>query len=111
MRRCALLAALVVFMVVLSGCSFYRSPVIPPVGGLFSMNQAPLGTEPQGRPVSTKQGEASVSTVLGLVSWGDCGLQAAARDGNLTTIEYCDYKYLNVLLGLYQRMTVVAYGQ
>jgi hypothetical protein len=78
---------------------------------MFSNIKAPLTSEFDGQSVSRRSGEASTASVLGLVAWGDCSLQTAAEDGNLSTIEYCDYSYFNVILGVYQKFTVIAYGR
>ncbi len=110
MRRLAGVAALCTVLALSAGCATYRAPVVPPVGLLYSAFKAPLTTEFSGQAAELKSGEASTSSVLGLVATGDCSLEAAAHEGGLNTIEYCDYSYLNVL-GVYQRFTVVAYGR
>lgn len=110
MRRRTALAALCAMAIVASGCVF-QAPVMPPLGGIYTEYTAPLTAEVQGQGVVTKSGQASTGAVLGLFAWGDCGLDAAARNGGLTTIEYCDYSYLNVVLGIYQTFTVTAYGR
>jgi len=49
--------------------------------------------------------------VAWLVAWGDAGLQKAAENGGLTTLEYADRAFVNVLFGLYMSNTTVVYGQ
>lgn len=110
MRRFAAVLALCGALWVTTGCAF-RAPVIPPTGLLFSNYNAPLTTEFDGTPASgLKKGEASSMSVLSLFAFGDCSLNAAAEEGGLSTIEYCDYSYLNVL-GLFQKFTLVAHGK
>jgi hypothetical protein len=41
---------------------------------------------------------------------GDVSLEAAARDGDLRTVHYADYEYLNVLF-IFTRMKITAYGE
>jgi len=94
----------------LAGCAGYRAEVIPPVGMIYSNYRAPLTAEYSGQSVERKAGEASSVSILGLVAYGDCSLDTAARAGGLTTINYCDYEYLNVL-GIYQKFTVMAHGK
>jgi hypothetical protein len=48
--------------------------------------------------------------VLWLVSWGDAGAAAAARNGGLTTINHMDVQIRNVLFGLYTKETTIVYG-
>ena len=109
MRRFATVLALCGVLWAAAGC--FRAPVIPPTGLLFSQYNAPLTSEFDGTPATAlKTGEASSTSVLGLVAFGDCSLDAAAGAGELSTIEYCDYSYLNVL-GVYQQFTVVAHGK
>jgi len=110
MRRLAKVTALCVGVLLVGGCAF-QAPVVPPAGGLYTSYSAPLTTELHGQGTATRTGEASTQAVLGLVAWGDCSLDAAAEEGGLSTIEYCDYSYLNVVLGVYQKFTVTAHGR
>jgi hypothetical protein len=48
--------------------------------------------------------------VLWLVSWGDAGVAAAAKNGGLTTMNHMDSENFQVLYGLYTQKTVVVYG-
>ena len=57
-----------------------------------------------------KEGRASRHTVLWLVSWGDQGAAAAARNGGLTTMNHTDSETFQILYGLYTRQTLVVYG-
>ena len=105
-----LMAAMLCFIcTALSGCTYF-APVMPPTGFLFSCVSAPIDTDADSTPVSTKVGESSAVTVLWLFSFGNAGLDSAAREGNLKTIEYIDYTYLNVL-GFFQQFTTRVYGQ
>ena len=53
---------------------------------------------------------ASSFSVLGLYAAGDCSIAAAARNGGLKKIYYTDYEYFNVI-GIWQKATVIAYGE
>ena len=109
MRRFATVLAMCGVLWAAAGC--FRAPVIPPTGLVFSQFNAPLTTEfDQTAANGLSTGEAASTSVLGLVAYGDCSLDAAAKAGGLSTIEYCDYSYLNVL-GVYQKFTVVAHGK
>lgn len=93
-----------------TGCSTYRAPVMPPVGLAFSSISAPLDTDAEGNPAAMKSGESSSSAILVLIAFGDSSIDAAVQDGNLETIHYLDYSYLNVL-GVFQKFTTRAYGE
>jgi hypothetical protein len=49
-------------------------------------------------------------SILGIVSTGDCSIDAAAKDGGLNKVNHLDYDYMNIL-GIYQKVTVIAYGE
>ena len=72
--------------------------------------QTPLDTDLDRTKLGSKVGEASFQSVLGAVAWGDAGIQAAAEQGGITTINHADQKIYSVLLGVYYRQTTVVYG-
>ena len=84
------------------------APFQPPMGAV-SVVQAPLSTEGNFN-AGSKRGEASVISVLGLVSVGDCSIDAAVKSGGLQKVNHLDYGYLNII-GVYQKTTVIAYGE
>ncbi len=98
----------VMSIVMLMGCLV--APVVPPRGGLYSNTNAPLDIDVDNTKVTGKRGEASSYCILGLVSYGDASIKAAADNGGITTVEHADYKFLNVLF-FYQKFTTVVYGQ
>lgn len=98
-------------MVVLycSGCAIV-APVVPPQGGLYSQTKAPISTDFVNTSVGSKQGQASASSILGLIATGDCSIQAAAQAGGIKTITHADYEFFNIL-GIYTKTTVIVYGE
>jgi hypothetical protein len=84
------------------------APFQPPMG-IVSVVKAPLSTEGNFN-AGSKSGEASVVSILGIVSTGDCSIDAAVKDGGLSKVNHLDYDYLNIL-GIYQKVTVIAYGE
>jgi hypothetical protein len=99
------LASLVAATLVLGGC--IGAPVVPPVGMVYSDFDAPLGAGP--RDSGSKTGMSSVTAILGIISTGDGSVDAAARDGGISTVKGVDYHFTNVL-GVYQRYTTVVHG-
>lgn len=98
-------------MLGLSGLAFagcVSAPFMPPTG-LVCKVQAPLSTEGSWE-VGLKKGEASSYSVLGLWAAGDCSIWEAAKDGALRKVTHVDYRYRNVL-GIWQEVTTIAYGE
>jgi hypothetical protein len=79
-------------------------------GCIYTDVRVPLSGEFRTTRVAQKSGEATVRSVAWLAAWGDGGLQKAAANGNLTSIEYADHAFLNILFGLYMSSTTVVYG-
>ena len=93
--KCAL--AVLVASLLLAGC-------------LYSNVVAPLDTDMNKTTLGKKEGRASVYSVLWLVSWGDAGVAAAAKNGGLTVVHHMDVEIRNILFGLYTKETTIVYG-
>jgi hypothetical protein len=107
-----LLPALLVVLVA-TGCSMWKAPVVPPRGLLFTKYRAPLTPEVSGVPVTEKVGEHTsryFAYSLFSVAWDEMDIEAAAREGGLSKVHYADYEALSIL-GLYAQVTVRAYGE
>ena len=96
-------------ILLLTGCTGYGAPVVPPSGFLYSSVKAPIDIDSEETQLGTKQGRSTSSTVLGLVAWGDASTRAAAEAGGVTTIRHVDYEYTNIL-SVYATFTTVVYG-
>lgn len=79
-------------------------------GCVYTDIRVPLSTDFRNTHVAGKSGRAATHSVAWLVAWGDAGLQRAAEEGGLQTLEYADRAFLNVLFGLYMSNTTVVYG-
>ena len=79
-------------------------------GCIYSNIKTPLDRDLDRTEMGTKVGEASMYSVLWLVSWGDSSTAAAATDGGITTVNHLDMQVFSVLFGLYSRTTTIAYG-
>jgi hypothetical protein len=95
-------------VVFLSGCMI--APVVPPTGAVFNKTKAPLDVDFEKSECGPKTGTANTNCILGLIAWGDASAEAAARDGDISTIEHVDYEYMNVLY-IYQRYTTIVHGK
>ena len=105
--RYVLLLVLAVVCVGVVGC--YSTPIMPPTGWVYSEFKAPLDPNLE-KTTLGKPGVALTTSILGMVALGDCSIEAAAKNGNLKTINYADYEYYNIL-GIYQKFTVKVYGE
>lgn len=96
----------------LTGCALSpKAPFQPAQAYFFNSTVAPLSTEfSETQVMGLRNGEASTVNVLGLFAFGDCGLRAAAANGNLKTISFADYTSFS-MLGLFQKTTVTVYGK
>jgi hypothetical protein len=79
-------------------------------GCLFIKVKAPYDTDLDKTVLGDKVGKSSSYSVLWLVAWGDAGTQAAAKNGDITTINHMDYQLFSILFGLYTKSTTIVYG-
>lgn len=103
-----ILGLVLLSVLILNGCS-YMAPVMPPQGALYASFKAPLDTNVENTDMGTKTGEAQSVSILGLISYGDCSVNSAAKNGGLTKINHADYEFFNVLY-IYQSFKTIAYG-
>ncbi len=97
MRMIRGIAVVVVSMFLLSGC-------------LYTHVLAPLDMDLDKTSMGQKVGRASSFSVLGLVAWGDASTAAAAKNGNVATVNHMDSEFLNVFFGAYTKTTTIVYG-
>ena len=111
MRLISILVSCVVIAILCAGCAGWVSaPFSPPPGLMFSQVKAPLDVDYDKTTLGPKEGKAEATCILGLFSFGDCSIQAAAKDGGITTINHADYQVENVL-GIFSKTTVIVYGE
>lgn len=79
-------------------------------GCVYSNIKTPLDTDLDKTEMGTKVGEASIYSVLWLISWGDSSTAAAAKEGGMSTVNHMDRQIYSVLFGLYSRTTTIVYG-
>ena len=78
--------------------------------GCFVNTKLPLDRNLDRTVLGSKVGRASAEGYLWAFALGDAGIQAAARNGGIQTIQHADQEYFIVLGGLYARLTTVVYG-
>ncbi|MCP4039878.1 MAG: hypothetical protein GY733_23235 [bacterium] len=80
-------------------------------GGCLYFNvKAPLDTNLEQTQLGAKVGTSEAHSVLGLFAWGDASTQAAAEEGEITTIQHADQEQFAVLGFVYARYRTVVYG-
>lgn len=92
------------FLVLSAGCATARGPLM---GALYTSTQSGLTATPQAGP---KWGEACANSILGLVATGDASIEAARRNGGITSIASVDEKSSS-LLGIYATYCTVVRGK
>jgi hypothetical protein len=98
-------------MGLLTGCAHVAGS---PVNGFWFMDvsapswhlHAPLDAGVQ----ATKTGEATATTILGLIATGDASVDAAMKNGGITKVHHIDIKAHNIL-GIIGKFTLVVYGE
>lgn len=98
-----------VAMMMSASCSYYRAPVMPPMGLLYADIKAPMDIDVDRTELGTKVGRATSKSILGLFATDDASIAAAARNGGITEILHVDYEFKNVLM-IFQEFTTVVYG-
>ena len=86
----------------LTGCA-----TSAPHGGLFTDLQLPVGATSNAK--ATKVGHAKCQSILSLVAQGDCSIEAAKADGNITTVTHMDWKANNIL-GIIGNYELIVHG-
>jgi len=93
-------------ILIISGCS------ASPVTGIFYTDV----TYPSGDKVATeavrsdKVGVASCQSVLFLVAWGECSIDAAMKEGDISKVHHVDQTSMNAYF-FFSRHTVKVYGE
>jgi len=60
--------------------------------------------------IGSKRGEASSIGILGLLTFGDCSVKAAVKDGNLKRVDHIGYQFTHVVCMVTIYKTIV-YGE
>lgn len=88
----------------LSSCAIARAPVN---GAIYQKTQSAVSATDNA--LGSKKGEATATSILGLVAYGDASIQKAAKEAGITKISHVDQKSKSVL-GLFSKYTIIVYG-
>jgi hypothetical protein len=97
------LTAIAVSAVILGGCAS-----VLPHGILYTEVTLPISSA-DGQVLYTKSGRSEAKSFLGLVGYGNAGIQEAVRNGGIKTIKYVDYNVYNIL-GIVGTYRTTVYG-
>ncbi len=100
-----ILTLVLVSSVLFSGCAAVG--MAPVTGFIYTDVKAPVTATNNSK--GNKKGEAVCTSILGIVAIGDCSIDAAAKNGNITKINTVDYNTKNIL-GIYATVTVIVTG-
>ena len=90
---------------------FAATSMITSSGCIYSNFRMPVSRDFRNTNKVCKNGKSTSRSVAWIAAWGNGGLQAAAEEGDLKTLEYVDVQYKNILFGLYLSRTTIVYGQ
>ena len=94
------------FLILLNGC--YAGIGAPVPGLLYSKTTtSKLGI---GDASDSKEGVSECESIMGLISTGDCSIEAAKKEGHISKIQYVDYRIKNIL-GVYATYQTVVRGE
>ncbi len=101
-KRFFSMTCIIASIVFLAGCASTS-----PMGALYTEAKLPLTATSS--TSSSKEGTSICTSILGLVATGDCSIEAAAKAGNINSIQSVDSKVFSVL-GIYSTYTTVVKG-
>ncbi len=85
-----------------------------PVGIFYNGTRAPslLNRVEAGgaNKASTKSGRACASGILGVAAFGDASIDAAKKQGGISTVNSVEYDGTNYVLGIYVQACTIVHG-
>ena len=92
-------------------CLVCASGCIPPKAPVYGFAYMDVKAPEEATPnlLGKKMGKGSCESFLGIYARGDCSIETAAREANITRIIHVDSTSQTVLL-VYSKYTVLVYG-
>lgn len=110
----ARISAVLMFILLVTGCAGIDVPFQPPTGMLFTNIKAPLKTNLKNTSFNINHGESrTIAFQYGIWSFsaGDSSAKAAMMNAFINQADYADYEYMNILFGLYECVNITVYGE
>ncbi|MFE8600952.1 TRL-like family protein [Archangium violaceum] len=109
LRKLSKAAVLCVATTGLSGCAGIAFPGAIGFSSLYANSVGNTFVNEQTR-LGSKSGEGCATSILGLITTGDAGVNEAARKANINRVTHIDYRFENIL-GIYAKYCAVVYGE
>lgn len=103
MIKMLMTAGVIATSALFGGCAY--APYQP--GVIYSDMSGPVAVT--GNPNCVKKGTASTTNVLALVGIGDASVEAAKKEGGISTVSSVDYTYTSVL-GIFGKTVTTVCG-
>lgn len=105
MLKYVALIALSAMIFVGCGSAYFKAPL---AGGIVTnvTYDGSVSAEQGGE----KQGKSKCHSILGIVGYGDCSIEAAKKNGGISMVSSVDYDFFTVL-GIYAGYTVIVTGR
>ena len=94
-----------VAVVFISNCAMVSAPV---TGFISTSVKAPVTAT--SNPQGSKEGKSVCKSIFGLFAYGDCSVEAAVIDGQISEISTIDAKSFSIL-GIYSSYTTIVTGE
>ncbi|MEO0079877.1 MAG: TRL-like family protein [candidate division WOR-3 bacterium] len=112
MKRLFLVSAVAFLcLATMTGCAGFIA--MGGAGSIYADYRTPMAATAYYGPTTgstTKVGEASLTSVLGIVCIGDASLDAAMKKAGITKVHHIDQRVTNIL-GIIATYNVVVYGE
>jgi len=102
-----------VFFLIFStqGCYVFYPPSYAPPPGILYENSILNHQINTPTDLGNKTGSSCVKSYLGLVSFGNASVQAAAASKGIRTIKAVDYQRFSIMAGAYTRLCTIVHGE
>ncbi|MBU42144.1 MAG: TRL-like family protein [Spirochaetaceae bacterium] len=105
LRYGSLLSVLTGVLLLAGACGTYQ----PPYGYIYHNTRMNKDVS-EATNIGSRSGASCVQSYLGMISFGDASIKAAAATGGIQTVKAVDYSELAVLTFFYNRFCTIAHG-
>jgi len=96
------LALIIIVLCSLSGCAMLYNDLKTPLPSLS------VEGDTQAR---TNIGKSSCESYVWVVAVGDCSVETAMKNGNISKVHHVDSEFKSYFFGIYTKFTTVVYGE
>ncbi|MEQ8352017.1 MAG: TRL domain-containing protein [Leptospiraceae bacterium] len=103
--RISTLALVLAGAFLLGACGTYQ----PPYGYIYHNTRMNKDVS-EATNIGSRSGASCVQSYMGMISFGDASIKAAAAAGGIQTVKAVDYSELSILTFFYNRFCTIAHG-